>query len=161
MALRAKGTVYSLAMLLALPTLAGGIARTNHVSERGSATRAHAFTGYSCAPQDSATAAVTQITSAYLARTDSLAIAIRTSFGFPASGPISVTAETDSSVCRAARLKLDSVLSTRDSDSLRRVYIGRVDTLLVLHDLYSPRPVARIGAVVLTRGDFRYVGRWR
>lgn len=157
----AKGTVYSLAMLLALPTLAAGVARTNRVSERGSATRTYASTAYACSPQDSATTAVTQITSAFLARTDSIAIAIRTSLGLPANGPISVAAETDSTVCRAARLKLDSVLSTLDSDSLRRVYIDRVDTLLVLHDFYSPRPGARIAAVVLARGDFRYVGRWR
>jgi hypothetical protein len=148
-------------MLFALPTLAAGLAESDRVSERRLDSPRYASTGYSCSPQDSATTVVTQITSAFLARTDSVAIAIRTSFGFPANGPISVTAETDSSVCRAARLKLDSVLSTLDSDSLRRVYIDRVDTLLVLHDFYSPRPGARIAAVVLARENFRYVGRWR
>ena len=161
MALAAKKTIMLAALLLTLPTLAAGVARTDRVSGIGSDGRGYSSAGYACPPQDSATIIATQITAAFLSRGDSVAIAIRTSLGFSATGPISVTAETDSSVCRGARLKLDSVLHTINGDTLRPVYIDRVDTLLVLHDAFSPRYTARSFAVVLARGNFRYVGRWR
>lgn len=153
-----KSLLVLLAVLFA-PALV--FARPSRSPADASWTRAAAAAGlHPCTTENDGVSLTNDLLLRFLGSSDSVSVNIRESIGLPTgvTGPIIL--ETDTVVCRRLRRVLDSLVYAPAADSMRNVYMARVDTMFVVKDMESPIDYVRSDKLVVTR-DYRFVGAWR
>ena len=134
------------------PSIAGG-------SNRGSVS-SHISQIDVCSPNDTITDITIGILGSFLSETDPIPVSIRDSLGLSAGAASGIVLVSDTAVCRRVRRTLDSMVALPVSDTTRRIFIARVDSMFVVNDPSSGRDYVS-GSFFVFSPSYAFVGAWR